>query len=64
MSDATKVFQAILVLAVVFLIDKFVISMPFWLFVIIAAVSLAALEMLQSEQGINLFKKKIENNKS
>mgnify|MGYP003629415036 CR=1 FL=1 len=64
MSDATKVFQAILVLAVVFLIDKFVISMPFWLFVIIAVVSLATLEMYQSEHGIRLFKSKIKNKKT
>lgn len=64
MSDATKILQAILVLAVLYVIDKFVISMPFWLFVIIAVASLATLEMYQSEHGIRLFKNKIENKKS
>lgn len=57
MGDAIKVLQAILILAFVFIIDKFIISMPFWLFVIITAASLATLEMYQSENGIRLFKK-------
>jgi hypothetical protein len=60
MSDSGKISQVILLFIAIFALDYFVFEMPFWLFIVVATLSVATLAFLQSEDAFKLFEKRLK----
>tara|TARA_X000000950_G_C13717424_1_gene578753 strand:+ start:85 stop:270 length:186 start_codon:yes stop_codon:yes gene_type:complete len=61
MSYSGKISQLILLFIAIFACDYFVFEMPDWLFIVVATLSVATLDVFQSEHDIKLFQRQHED---
>jgi hypothetical protein len=56
MSESGEISQVILLFIAIFALDYFIFEMPFWLFVVVATLSLAALVFYNQKMPLNCLK--------